>query len=345
MKLLCTINVINSRFLSVNSLILHAHKANFLRLGKVCIIFSIPLELQETIKKLMERIEHLERQNHFARIHLQSLEAIHCGYSNTELLTQSVSWEHGMRPPVNYSMPPFSPPINCVTPPGNSVSSPSNSITPSGMLNMSLDSPSLPASSQWSGVNTSRATTTVTPIKCVATTQVTTGLVTGARNAITTTPNPPVKTIAKVLVSTVANTESSMVKTDNADVPLTITTKENIPLPPINHDKLFSPQTVADKYPKLLVRSKIPTLAVKLAKEAFFGPEIMSYCTFKGVGSYHALSQAEVKEMKQFLFKLTFPSIVSSRIDFEDVWAKCVESVGQKCKMLRHRRLENLELK
>ena len=54
----------------------------------------------------------------------------------------------------------------------------------------------------------------------------------------------------------------------------------------------------------------------------------MSYCTFRGVGSNHALPQDEVKKMKDFL---SFPAIVSSRIDFEDVWTKCVESVGQKC--------------
>ena len=105
---------------------------------------------------------------------------------------------------------------------------------------------------------------------------------------------------------------------------------------------MLSPQTVADKYPKLLVPSKVPTLAVKLAKEAYFGTELMSYCTFKGVGSYHALPQTEVKDMKAFLFKLTFPNMVSSRVDFEDIWAKCVESVDQKCKQLRNRQLGNL---
>lgn len=90
---------------------------------------------------------------------------------------------------------------------------------------------------------------------------------------------PPVKTIAKVIVPTVANTHSV------TDVPLTMTTKENTPLPSINHDQMLSPQSVADKYPKLLVCSKVPTLAVKLAKEACFGAEIMSYCSFKAVCS------------------------------------------------------------
>ena len=136
-----------------------------------------------------------------------------------------------------------------------------------------------------------------------------------------------------------------IIKIGNADVPIDDTTKENTPLPGINRAALLSPKTVADKYPKLLICSKIPTLAVKLANEAYFGPNVMSYCTFRGVSSNHALPQDEVKKMKDFLFKISFPAIVSSRIDFEDVWTKCVESVGQKCKKLRKLRLANLELK
>jgi len=101
---------------------------------------------------------------------------------------------------------------------------------------------------------------------------------------------------------------------------------------------------VVNKYPKLNTRSKIPTLAVKLAKEAYFGPEVMSYCTFKGVGSYHALPQVEVKNMKDFLLNFTMPGI-SSQVEFENVWAKCMESVGQKCKMLRNLWIANLDLR
>lgn len=100
-----------------------------------------------------------------------------------------------------------------------------------------------------------------------------------------------------------------------------------------------------DKYPKMLKESKIPTLSIRLAQEAFFGKEIMSHCTFRGIGSYHALPETEVKNLKGFLMKLTLPGIVSSRADFEVLWKRCVESIGQSCKSLRKLRLANLELK
>jgi len=134
----------------------------------------------------------------------------------------------------------------------------------------------------------------------------------------------------------------------NPDTPIpsvSYTAKENTPLPAINHDELISPNVVLTKYPKLLSRAKIPTLAVKLAIEAFFGPEVLSYCTFKGVGSCHALPKTEVKKMKEFLLNLTLPAIVASRVELENIWAKCEESVGQKCKKLRKLHLANIELK
>ena len=125
----------------------------------------------------------------------------------------------------------------------------------------------------------------------------------------------------------------------------TVSMKENTALPPIDHSTLISPQAVVDKYPKMLKESKIPSLAIRLAKEAFFGKEVMSFCTFRGVGSYHALPDTEVKKLKEFLRNLTCPGIISSRPDFEILWKKCVESIGQCCKNLRKCRLASLELK
>lgn len=120
--------------------------------------------------------------------------------------------------------------------------------------------------------------------------------------------------------------------------------KENTPLPPINRKSLISPQAVVEKYPKLLTQSKVPALSIRLAQEAFFGKELMSFCTFKGVGSCHALPETEVKDLREFLLKLTLPGIVSSRSDFEILWKRCIESIGQSCKSLRKLRLANLEL-
>lgn len=296
---------------------------------------DLPLEVQQTIKKLTGRIEYLEKQNHFNMLSLQS-------YNKFTLPPPtSLYMEHGMRmrSPIN-NMNHGTPPVN-YTPPYV------NYEIPPGAMNMSQDLES-PLYSQWPMMNTSEANTTATLVESVATTQEKNLL---PFNSATNTKDlseattPPIKPIAKVVVPLETSSQYPIIMTENADVPLDDTTKENTPLPTINHDALASPKTVADKYPKLLVRSKIPTLAVKLANEAFFGPKVMSYCTFQGVGSYHALPQDEVKKMKEFLFKISFPAIVSSRIDFEDVWRKCIESVGQKCKKLRKRRLANLELK
>ena len=131
--------------------------------------------------------------------------------------------------------------------------------------------------------------------------------------------------------------------TPNRATPVSrVSMKENTALPPINHASLITPQAVIDKYPKLLKESKLPMLSIRLAQEAFFGKEVMSFCTFKGVGSYHALPETETKKLKEFLKMLALPGIVSTAVDFEMLWKKCIESIGQSCKGLR---LANLELK
>ncbi|XP_065892247.1 uncharacterized protein [Dysidea avara] len=74
--------------------------------------------------------------------------------------------------------------------------------------------------------------------------------------------------------------------------------KEEKPLPPINKIQLQQPETVVEKYPKLLNITKIPTLSVRLAKESFFGKEIMKLCTVRGTGSLHPLPVAELTQLK-----------------------------------------------
>ena len=90
-----------------------------------------------------------------------------------------------------------------------------------------------------------------------------------------------------------------------------------------------------EKYPKLLAPSKIPTLAVRLSKEAYFGKEIMTRCTVRGTGTYHALPDKELNELKMFLLELCHPRLTGTRVEFENLWKACLESVGQACKGLR----------
>ena len=121
----------------------------------------------------------------------------------------------------------------------------------------------------------------------------------------------------------------------------TIKKKES---PPIDYKTLITPEEVIEKYPKFINKSKISMLAVRLAKEAFFGKEYMSYCTYKGVGKHPALADKEVQRLKSFLRQLSIPRIVTSSIEFEAVYKTCVESIGQACKSLRKQRLAGLKL-
>ena len=75
-------------------------------------------------------------------------------------------------------------------------------------------------------------------------------------------------------------------------------------------------------------------LAVKLAREAFFGPDIMSQCTTMGQGRFPALPSKEFNDLKQTIFSM-FPKFWSSPVVFEGLWRNCAEAVGQACKRLR----------
>lgn len=85
---------------------------------------------------------------------------------------------------------------------------------------------------------------------------------------------------------------------------------------------------------KLKVESKIGTLAVKLARTSFFGPDVMAKCTVQGVRDYPGLPSAELGELKIALFRL-FPQYWSNPAEFESLWGTCIEALGQACKRLR----------
>ena len=112
--------------------------------------------------------------------------------------------------------------------------------------------------------------------------------------------------------------------------------KEEKPLPPINKSILQQPETVVEKYPKLLNTMKIPTLSVRLAKESFFGKEIMKLCTVRGTGILHPLPVAELSQLKKFLMDICLPRFTPTKLEFENLWKSCIESIGQACKSLRN---------
>ncbi len=102
----------------------------------------------------------------------------------------------------------------------------------------------------------------------------------------------------------------------------------------INKDKLADPHQVIEKYENYKSVSRAPTLAQKLAEEAYFGKRVLQACTVMGFRQYPALPVREVAELKQLLFSL-FPQYWKNPTEFESVWSACSEAVGQKCKRLR----------
>ena len=77
----------------------------------------------------------------------------------------------------------------------------------------------------------------------------------------------------------------------------------------INKASLLKPEDVVEKYSRFLTLSKIPTLAVRLTKESYFGTSIMAHCTVRGVGKFHALPEKELKDMKSFLNENMCPTL------------------------------------
>ena len=133
--------------------------------------------------------------------------------------------------------------------------------------------------------------------------------------------------------------ESSATPTSETDSVSTgvspiLLSKENHPLPPINKEKLIDPEEVTDKYPYFLKRSKLPRLAVKLARESYFGEDIMARCNVRGLGDCYALPLPVLGELTKFISNLAYPRFVDTRASFEVLWKSCIISIGQACKTL-----------
>ena len=110
--------------------------------------------------------------------------------------------------------------------------------------------------------------------------------------------------------------------------PLPVKAASNaLPSSEIKRSKLMSVPDLLLKYPKLRGDSKAGTLAVKLAREALFGDDVLIRCTTFGNREHPALPVAE-------LFQL-FPQYWPNPLEFEPLWRTCGEAVGQACKRLR----------
>ena len=111
----------------------------------------------------------------------------------------------------------------------------------------------------------------------------------------------------------------------------------NLPPNAVDRSKLASPAQTLHRYPKLHTEGKASVLAVKLARESYFGETTMQQCTVMGCGKYPALPSTELNNLKQTIFSL-FPRYWSNPVLFEAVWKECAEAIGQACKRIRAER-------
>ena len=76
------------------------------------------------------------------------------------------------------------------------------------------------------------------------------------------------------------------------------------------------------------------TLAMILAQEAIFGKTVMKQCTVMGSKDFHGLPTTELMQLKEINFS-KFPQLWDSPMNFEAIWKRCHEAIGQACKRLR----------
>ena len=133
-------------------------------------------------------------------------------------------------------------------------------------------------------------------------------------------PIPPSFNFMNTSVTSSTTTLSDDIDTDKHEV------KGKIP------QHFASPYTVTAKYPQLTTLSKISTLAVKLARECYFGKDLMKSCTVRGTREHDGLPADKLEDMKSFLQYL-FPKC--SQPEFERAWKNCVDAIGQCCNALR----------
>ena len=102
----------------------------------------------------------------------------------------------------------------------------------------------------------------------------------------------------------------------------------------IDQTELQPVEVVLSRYTKLRTESKIGTLAVKLAKESFFGERILVQCTVSGFRELPALPPSPLGKLKETLIA-QFPQYWKNTSGFEPLWSQCIASINQCCKGLR----------
>ena len=85
----------------------------------------------------------------------------------------------------------------------------------------------------------------------------------------------------------------------------------------------------------------MPTMAMTLAREVYFGEEVMGRCTAKGYGNKPGLPIQELKALKEDMRNL-YPQYLNNAVAFEEKWTKCLDSISQACKRARKKQAKKL---
>ena len=117
-------------------------------------------------------------------------------------------------------------------------------------------------------------------------------------------------------------------------LPAPLCDTDTLPSEGIPKDKLATPQAVLQKYRKLRGDALAGSLAVKLARESYFGQEVMQKCTVRGNRGLPGLPYTELCQLKQTVFSV-FLQYWPNPVEFEPVWVKCSTAIGQACKAIR----------
>ena len=131
------------------------------------------------------------------------------------------------------------------------------------------------------------------------------------------------------------NVQSQLQPSTPKCIPLQSKVNTNcLPSSQIDKTKLKPAEEVVAKYRTLRGESKAGKLAVRLAKESFFGEDVLAKCTVGGRRDLPALPVDELNELKQTMF-LQFPNYWPTPQEFEGVWSTITEAIGQAAKGLR----------
>ena len=139
------------------------------------------------------------------------------------------------------------------------------------------------------------------------------------------TSNTTTPTCMSSIISTPTNSQETYHQNTNKSIHTSYTM-----ISTSNFQELLSPEEVVAKYKRMMPLSKIGRLAVKLARESFFGEELMKSSTVFGCQDKPALPKEKLGELKLFLIEQN-PQFRRAPEEFEPFWKTCVDSINHAC--------------